>query len=132
MKKFNFGDGKIFELSGENDGSGILNHNIQISPKNFRTIMRETLSESEIDEILYNCEIEDAISLSLKIKTFYDIFKNERSIASIFEENGFFELTDFLFQYSNIEEVNNSLKIISYVSNLNTSRRFSLKAKKEG
>lgn len=61
MKEFNFGGNKRFYLGGENNGGQITHHEIQIEREDFSKIMRNILSSDEIEEILRECDYEDAL-----------------------------------------------------------------------
>lgn len=117
MKNFNFGKNKVFILGGEDDGGIVLEHNVQISPNDFKHLMAGILSDDEINQILYNCKLEDLISLARKINSIYGVYSETRDIFKVFLENDFFDYLDILCEFSEIEEVSLAIKNIENVWN---------------
>lgn len=117
MKKFNFGSGKVFSLGGEDDGGIILNHNIQISPSHFKNLMVGILSDDEINQVLFNCKLENLISLATRINSIYSIYSGTRDAFKVFSENDFFDYLDILYEFSEVKEISFAIKNIEDVWN---------------
>lgn len=113
MRNFNFGRGKVFELSGYDSGDGILSHQIQISPNNFRKLLRDILTQDEIETILYNCELENALAISNKIISEYNILKKDtRHLNKIFNREKISIYYSQLENFSNIDKVKEAILIL--------------------
>ncbi len=115
MKIFNFGDGKIFELSGFDSGDGILSHQIQISPNNFGKILKNILTQEEIETVLYNCELENALAISNKIISEYNVLNKD-----IFQLNKVFSNEEILSYYNQLEYFLNIEKVKEAISILDS------------
>ncbi len=111
MKNFNFGNGKVFELSGYNSGDGILSHQIQISPNNFGKILKNILTQEEIETVLYNCELENALAISNKIISEYNVLNKD-----IFQLNKVFSNEEILSYYNQLEDFLNIEKVKEAIS----------------
>lgn len=113
MRNFNFGNGKVFELSGYDSGDGILNHQIQISPNNFGKILKNILTQEEIETVLYNCELENAPAISNKIISEYNVLnKDIKHLNKIFSNEEILSYYNHLENFLNIEKVKEAILIL--------------------
>ena len=60
--EFDFGNGIKFSIGGDNNGAGVLYHEIIIDRDDFYAVMKNVLNESEIESVVKSCRYGDALT----------------------------------------------------------------------